>query len=173
MAIQLGSSTPTKLFLGSSAVQYLYMGKNQVWTVGITVPSESFGSVFNFRALASLKSFGSESIDVFGDLFSYQGSTTFRTARLAYNGTGNTTYATNVSASLVHTFSANGIYNARQDSSGATFVSSDAGTPNRFVKLNINGTKDTSFNVGTGLSGNSLMQPDFLFTGSSVVVTEP
>jgi hypothetical protein len=170
MAVGLGSITPSNFFLGSSQVQFLFMGSNRVWPVGSLIPSASFGSGFNFRALAALQPIGEQAIEVFGDLFSYKGSPAFRAANIQYDGTLNTTYAANVSASLVHTFSANGVYNARQDSTGAVFVTNDGG---KIVKLNANGTKATSFNPGIGFTGTGQIQPDVLFSGSSLVVTTP
>jgi uncharacterized delta-60 repeat protein len=104
---------------------------------------------------------------IVGGLFtSYSGSTTTRIARINTNGTLDTTF--NVGAGF-----GNNVLDLRIQSDGkiiavGAFTSYSGSTTTRIVRINTNGTLDTTFNVGTGFNstGNKIK---ILSTGQILV----
>jgi uncharacterized delta-60 repeat protein len=96
-----------------------------------------------------------------GTFSSYSGSAVARIARINTNGTLDTTFNVGAGANntvwTIATGSGNSIY------IGGEFTLYSGSAVNRITKINSNGTRDTSFNVGTGF--NSIV--DFITTDST------
>lgn len=135
--------------------------RDSLFNVGVGVNSVPFG--FSSIVPAS----GSDSVYLTGYFTQYSGSTSNRVVRINSNGTRDTSF--NVGTG----FNA-GTNGAAVDSSGSLIVtglfSSYSGSSSpRIVRINPNGTKDNTFNVGTGFNNTTIdviTNPD-----NSMVVT--
>jgi uncharacterized delta-60 repeat protein len=96
-----------------------------------------------------------------GQFTTYSGSTANRIARINTNGTLDTSFNTgaafNGNVNTIATGSSNSIY------VGGAFTTYSGSSVNRITKINSNGTRDTSFNVGTGFNNTV----DFITTDST------
>lgn len=96
-----------------------------------------------------------------GQFTTYSGSTVNRIARINTNGTRDTSFnmgtGFNNSVYTIATGSSNSIY------VGGIFTTYSGSSVNRIVKINDDGTRDTTFNIGTGFNNNV----DFITTDSS------
>lgn len=90
---------------------------------------------------------------IVGTHTSYSGSAVNRITRINTNGTRDTTF--NIGTGL-----ANGAYNVSIQSDGkilttGDFVSYSGSTNNRIVRINTDGTKDTTYTLGTGFNNSA------------------
>jgi uncharacterized delta-60 repeat protein len=142
-----------KVFLGGDASPYLVRLNSDntldaTWSVGGT----GITSTWSERAVYSMAIQADGKIIIGGDFLSVNGTTTNRIARLNADGTLDTTFATNVGTA------AGSAEYIRVDS---IFIQSDGkivvggnfssfnGTSGDVIRLNSDGTKDTSFTVPT------------------------
>ena len=82
----------------------------------------------------------------------YSGSTINRVARLNTDGTVDTSFSVGAGANTV--VSAVAMQSDGKIIIGGQFTSFSGSAVNRLVRVNSNGTRDLTFNVGTGLDGN-------------------
>jgi uncharacterized delta-60 repeat protein len=96
-----------------------------------------------------------------GQFSTYSGSTANRIARINTNGTLDTSFNTgaafNGNVNTIATGSSNSIY------VGGAFTSYSGSVVNRIVKIKSDGTRDTTFNIGTGFNN----PVDFIRTDTS------
>jgi uncharacterized delta-60 repeat protein len=96
-----------------------------------------------------------------GEFTAYSGSNINRIARINTNGTLDTTFNVGAGANntvwTIATGSSNSVY------IGGQFTTYSGSSVNRITKINSNGTRDTSFNVGTGFNNTV----DFITTDST------
>ena len=87
-----------------------------------------------------------------GNFTTYSGSTVNRVVRINTDGTRDLTFSVGNGANTV--VSAVALQSDGKAIVGGQFTSFSGSAVNRLVRVNTNGTRDTSFNVGTGLDGN-------------------
>jgi uncharacterized delta-60 repeat protein len=87
-----------------------------------------------------------------GNFTTYSGSTVNRVVRINTDGTRDLTFSVGNGANTV--VSAVALQSDGKTIVGGQFTSFSGSAVNRLVRVNTNGTRDTSFNVGTGLDGN-------------------
>jgi len=85
-----------------------------------------------------------------GDLTTYSGSSTVRLVRLNTDGTKDTTL--NIGGAPNATVSAVAVQSDGKIIVGGAFTSYSGSAVNRLMRINTNGSRDTTFNVGAGLS---------------------
>ena len=116
-------------------------------------PSGTLDTSFNigtgFDSFVYATSIDSSGRTVAGGLFtSYNGSTQNRLARINSNGSIDTSF--NVGTGFNNTVNATAIDSNGKILVGGEYTTYNSSTQNRLVRLNSDGTKDNSFNVGTG-----------------------
>ena len=87
-----------------------------------------------------------------GNFTTYSGSTVNRVVRINTDGTRDLTFSVGNGANTV--VSAVALQSDGKAIVGGQFTSFSGSAVNRLVRVNTDGTRDTSFNVGTGLDGN-------------------
>ena len=85
-----------------------------------------------------------------GDFTTYSGSATVRLVRINTDGTKDTTF--NIGGAHNATVNAVAVQSDGKIIVGGAFTSYSGSASNRLMRINTNGSKDTTFNVGTGLS---------------------
>jgi uncharacterized delta-60 repeat protein len=108
-------------------------------------------SAFNTTVYASLKLANSSSILAAGSFTTYITASVGRVALLNINGTIDTSFNSGSGFD-------NDVYSLAQQSDGkilatGNFTNYSGSAVNRIVRLNLNGTIDTTFSIGTGLDG--------------------
>lgn len=149
MAVNLGSNSMSNAYLGNFQVSQMYLGNNLVYP---TIPSASFGSGFSGRVLGAEVVMGtSNNFYVFGDLLTYKGTlTTTRIAKMDLIGTADPVFAAAITSSMaVPVWGPNAVYDYLQAPDGKLYVASEAG---KFYRLNVDGTRDTTFDIGAGFN---------------------
>jgi uncharacterized delta-60 repeat protein len=126
-------------------------------TTTIPISSGSLDSSFNIGTgfdlgLYTVSIDSNEKIVAGGIFTTYSGSTQNRLVRLNSNGSKDTSFN-------IGTGFNNNVFTTTIDSNGKILVGGEfttysGSTQNRLVRLNSDGTKDTSFNIGTGFNNN-------------------
>jgi hypothetical protein len=168
MAVNLGSNSMSRAYLGGFEVAQIFLGNNLVYP---TIPSASFGSGFSLRSLGAepVVGSGSNNFYAFGDLGTYKGTlNTTRLAKMDLVGTADPIFAANITTSFaVATWGPNAIYDFVQDEAGKMYASSEAG---KIRRINVDGTIDTSFNIGSGFNiGNA----SFFLDVDTIIINIP
>ncbi len=137
------------------------------WYRIASYPKMTSKTGFN-QAVYSIVADASGSLYVGGNFTTYSGSTANYITKLTPSGSIDTSFNTGVGFNgAVHVI--------RIDNSGSLYVGgafttySGSTNINRIVKLNPNGTRDTSFNAGTAGFGNTVIDIQFDSTGSLYV----
>lgn len=118
-------------------------------------PSGTLDTSFNigtgFNGSIRVASIDSSGRTVAGGLFtSYNGSTRNRLARINSNGSIDTSF--NIGTGFNNVMYATAIDSSGNILVGGEYTTYNSSTQNRLVRLNSDGTKDNSFNVGTGFN---------------------
>jgi uncharacterized delta-60 repeat protein len=109
----------------------------------------NIGTGFNFNP-STIVLQPDDKILVGGSFTQYSGSTTNRLVRINTNGTRDTGF--NIGTGFNNTASAIAVQPDDKILVGGSFTQYSGSSINRLVRINTNGTRDTSFNVGTGLN---------------------
>jgi uncharacterized delta-60 repeat protein len=141
-----------KILVGGSFTSYLGSTQNFITRInsdGTRDTSFNIGTGFNVEVRSILEQPDGK-ILVGGTFSSYSGSTQNRLVRLNTNGTIDTSFnigtGFNDSVFVVYPQSDGKIL------VGGQFTTYSGSTQNRITRLNSDGTRDTSFNIGTGIS---------------------
>jgi uncharacterized delta-60 repeat protein len=145
-------------YSGSSVNRIIRLNTNGTRDTTFNVGSGANGNINDIRVQADGK------IIIMGILNAYSGSAVASNmTRLNTNGTIDTTY--NLGSGFA--FSQNVLHSALQADQKliavGPFTSFSGSTTNRIVRINTNGTRDTTFNIGAGFNGDVLaviIQPD-------------
>jgi uncharacterized delta-60 repeat protein len=148
MAIAIGNNqftTVGQIKIGSNNVQRVYRGNDLIFPIGI-----NFGTGFNL-IVYSIKLQSDGKVLVGGTFSTYQGVTYNRIIRLNSDGSIDTSF--NIGTGFNGGVNIISIQSDGKVLVGGTFSTYQGVTYNRIIRLNIDGSVDTSFNVGTGFNG--------------------
>jgi uncharacterized delta-60 repeat protein len=142
-----------------------YATNNNPFFRALTI-SGSISSSFNIGAGFSADVYAfvtqsDEKIIVGGNFTSYSGSAISRLVRLNTDGTRDTTF--NVGTGLGGLVASIAIQSDGKAVVGGQFTTYSGSAQNRLTRVNTNGTRDTTFNIGTGFGSNVnavAVQPD-------------
>jgi uncharacterized delta-60 repeat protein len=115
------------------------------------VPVTLSGTGFNSTTNISIPVYGSNKIYVAGNHTTYNGLTSVRITRINEDGSLDTTFSVGTGPNLQ-------VFAIAEDTStgklyaGGAFQTFTGSTNNRFIRLNSDGSKDTTFNIGTGFN---------------------
>jgi uncharacterized delta-60 repeat protein len=124
-------------------------------TTTFIIPSGSLDSSFNIGngfngGVYAVSIDSNEKIVVGGVFTSYSGSTQNRLVRLNTNGSKDTSF--NIGTGFNNIVNTNTIDSNGKILVGGEYTEYSGSTQNRLIRLNSDGTKDTSFNVGAGFN---------------------
>jgi len=159
-----------KLVVGG-AFSY-YSGSSQNYITQLNTDS-SIDSTFNIGTgfiapVFDLKLDSNGKVVVGGQFTAYKGSTQNNLIRLNDNGDKDTTF--NIGTGFNNIVNTLAIANDGKIYAGGTFTTYSGSAINRIIRINTNGTIDTSFNVGTGT--NSEVKSISLQSDGKVLVTQ-
>jgi len=167
-------NTISKLKVGSSSVQKIYVGSTLIFPSSIIFPSGSKDTSFNIgtgfnNTVYSVKMDSSEKIYVGGFFGSYSGSSQNGLIRLNSDGTKDTSF--NIGTGFT---GGSIVYSISQESggkiyAGGVFTAYSGSSQEGLVKINTDGTKDTSFNIGTGFSAGEIYATEIDSNGKLLV----
>jgi len=150
-------STISKLKVGSSSVQKIYAGSTLLFpSSSVVSPTGSIDTSFNIGTgfgggfIESLALNSSGSIYAGGSFTTYSGSTQNRLIKLNSNGSQDTSF--NIGTGFNNTVWTTVVDSNGKILVGGSFTTYSGSTQNYLVRLNTDGTKDTSFNMGTGFN---------------------
>jgi uncharacterized delta-60 repeat protein len=129
MPINLGNNTTSNFYVGTTPSVSIYHGADKVWPV-----------------VTSYTSFYAT-----GDFTTFNGVSSPRILKLNTDGTIDASF--NVNDGLNSTGISTQIQSDGKILFGGTFTSYSGSTSNRIVRVNTDGTKDTTFNIGSGFNG--------------------
>jgi uncharacterized delta-60 repeat protein len=147
MALRLGNNEITqigKVKRGNDNVVRIYRGNDLVWPLGV-----SFGTGFN-SLVRSIQIQSDGKILVGGSFTSYQGTTSNRIIRLNVEGSIDTSF--NIGTGFNNGVRSIAIQSDNKIIVCGDFTTYNSTTSNRIIRLNTDGSVDTSFNVGTGFN---------------------
>jgi uncharacterized delta-60 repeat protein len=142
-------------YSGSTTTRIVRINTNGTLDTTFNVGAGFNNAPFDFRIQSDGK------IIAVGAFTTYSGSTTTRMARINTNGTLDTTF--NVGTGFNTTVNKTKILSTGQILVGGGFATYSGSTTPSLIRLNTNGTKDTTFNQGTGLNSyvyDMIEQPD-------------
>ena len=149
-----------KLYVGGSFTNYKGVAANRIIklnTDGSKDATFDNSTGFDTGEVHLIKLDSSGKLVVIGTFTAYKSTTTNRIARILTTGALDTTFLNGVGTG----FTVGSPYNFVFDSAGKLYVVGNFTTyngvlaQNRIIKLNTDGTKDTSFNFGTGFNGTT------------------
>ena len=147
MAIAIGNNQFTQIGqikIGNNNVQRVYRGNDLIFPLG-----PSFGTGFNATVLTV--AIQSDSKIVIGGAFTaYQGTTSNRIIRLNVDGSIDTSF--NIGTGFNNQVRSVAIQSDNKVIVCGDFTAYNGTTSNRIIRLNTDGSLDTSFNVGTGFN---------------------
>jgi uncharacterized delta-60 repeat protein len=143
-----------KILVGGSFTTYKGVTENRIVRLNIDGSKDttfSTGTGFNTQVYA-IETQADGKILVGGSFTTYKGVTENRIVRLNADGSKDTAFSTGTGfGSLVYTIA------TQADGKilvGGTFIAYKGVTENRIIRLNANGSKDTTFSTGTGFSNS-------------------
>jgi uncharacterized delta-60 repeat protein len=148
--------TDGKIIAGGSFTSYSGSTQNRITRInsnGTRDTTFSIGTGFG-GGLSSLSIQTDNKIIAGGDFTSYSGSNINRIVRLNTSGTIDATF--NVGTGFNNTVNALAIDSSNRIIAGGALTSYSGSNINRIVRINTNGTLDTTFNIGTGFGNNSV-----------------
>jgi uncharacterized delta-60 repeat protein len=129
MAINLGDKTASNFYVGATGSYQIYQGDTKVWPP-------------DYSALY-----------IVGDFTTFNGVSSPRVARITRDGTLDTTF--NVGSGINGTAIGSAIQSDKKLIVGGKFTAYNNVSCSSIVRINYDGTRDTTFNIGTGLLGGS------------------
>lgn len=129
----------------------------------------NLGSAFGGIVFASLVQ-ADQKIVVSGAFLTFNGNLRNRIVRLNTDGTEDTTFATNVSIGADNTVVALALQPDQKILAGGIFNSFNVVTRHRLVRLNTDGTDDTTFNTNVGAGLNNVVFAIEVTAGNVVLV---
>ena len=167
-------NTISKLKVGSSNILKIYAGSTLLFPSSIIFPSGSKDTSFNIGTgfnddVFSVKVNSSGKIYVGGFFGTYSGSSQSGLIRLNSDGTKDTSF--NIGTGFT---GGSIVYSISQESSGkiyagGVFTAYSGSSQEGLVKINTDGTKDTSFNIGTGFFSNEVYATEIDSNGKLLV----
>jgi len=154
--VTLGIDSLGRIIAGGSLSSYSGSTQNRITRInsnGTRDTTFSIGTGFG-GGLSSLSIQTDNKIIAGGDFTSYSGSLINRIIRLNTSGTIDATF--NVGTGFNNTVNALAIDSSNRIIAGGALTSYSGSNINRIVRINTNGTLDTTFNVGTGFGNNSV-----------------
>jgi len=110
------------------------------------------------------------SIIVSGQFTTFNGTTANRVLRLNSDGTRDTTFTTNNGTAANNTISTAAIQSDGKILLGGSFTAFNETTINRIVRLNTDGTRDTTFTTNTGTGANSTVNTIAIQSNGNILV---
>jgi len=163
-----------KLKVGSSSIQKIYAGSTLLFPSSIIFPSGSKDTSFNIGTgfnndVFSVKIDSSGKIYAGGFFGTYSGSSQNGLVRLNSDGTKDTSF--NIGTGFT---GGSIVYSISQESggkiyAGGVFTAYSGSSQEGLVKINTDGTKDTSFNIGTGFSAGEIYATEIDSNGKLLV----
>jgi uncharacterized delta-60 repeat protein len=126
------------------------------------------GAASTFISAVALQSDGK--IILGGQFTSFNGATVNRIVRLNSDGTQDTTFTTNAGTAANSTVNSIAIQSDGKIVVGGQFTTFNTVTVNRIVRLNSNGTRDTTFTDGTGTGANGIISAVAVQSDGKIVV---
>ena len=147
-------NTLSKLKVGSSSVQKIYVGSTVVFPASVISPTGSIDTSFNpanfNSAPTTIATYSDQKILVGGNFTTYSGSTQNYLVKLDTNGSKDTSF--NIGTGFNNVVNSVAIQSDGKAIVGGSFTTYSGSTQNYLVRLNSDGTKDTTFNIGTGFN---------------------
>ncbi len=142
-----------KILVGGDFTKYRGSNANYITRLNTNgLIDETFNTLAGFNNTVRSIALQSDGKILVGGLFTtYKGVTENRIIRLNNDGSKDADFVTNAGFNYgVHTMS---VQNNGKILVGGTFLSYQGITENRIIRLNTDGSKDTTFNAGTGFNG--------------------
>lgn len=158
-------------FLNFNGSSQQYIIKLSASAVVDTPFNTNLGTGFN-NSIASIAVQSNDQIVVGGSFTSLNGTTRNRLVRLNSNGTVDTTFSTNMGTAFNNVVNKVYIQPNGQILVGGRFTTFNGGSQIRFLRLNSDGTPDTTFNtnLGTGATGFSASVDAVTIEGTDIFV---